>query len=221
MTELVVFDLDGTLVDSARDLSESANQLVRERGGTPLEQGQVVRMVGEGARVLVFRALAAAGLTFDEAALSRFLEIYQGRLLRHTMPYDGIPETLASLQAARIRRAVLTNKPLAATKAILDGTALGPFFGDAIVAGDGHWTRKPAPDGLMSIVNRAGARPGEVLFVGDSRIDLETARAAGVRMCLARYGFGAADLPADNPPGVEFSIARPAELIDRLGVRQA
>jgi phosphoglycolate phosphatase len=221
MTRLVVFDLDGTLVDSARDLTESASQLVAEHGGTPLDQHRVVRMVGEGARVLVFRALVAAGLEFDEAALSRFLEIYQSRLLRHTRPYDGIPEILAALKAAGMQQAVLTNKPLAPTKAILDGTGLSPYFGEAVVAGDGPWARKPAPDGLLSIVEQAGARLEEALFVGDSRIDLETAGAAGVRMCLARYGFGAADLPAEDPPGIQFSITHPTQLVELLGVRQA
>lgn len=218
MTRLVVFDLDGTLVDSARDLTESANRLVAERGGTPLDEHRVVRMVGEGARVLVVRALVAAGLEFDEAALSRFLEIYQARLLKHTRPYDGIPETLDALKAVGMRQAVLTNKPLAPTKAILDGTGLSPYFREAVVAGDGPWARKPAPDGLLSIVEQSGARSEEALFVGDSRIDLETARAAGVRMCLARYGFSAADLPAEDPPGVEFSISHATELLDEMGI---
>ncbi|MBI1873861.1 MAG: HAD-IA family hydrolase [Acidobacteria bacterium] len=218
-TKLVIFDLDGTLVDSARDLCESANQLVAERGGPPLEENRVVRMVGGGARVLVFRVLVAAGLEFDEAALGRFLEIYEARLLKHTKPYGGIPETLAALRAAAFERAVLTNKPFEPTKAILDGTGLSPYFGDAVVAGDGPWARKPAPDGLRSIVDKAGARGEEALFVGDSRIDLETARAADVPMCLARYGFGAGDLPAQDPPGVEFSVMHPTQLIDRLGLK--
>ncbi|MBI4476538.1 MAG: HAD-IA family hydrolase [Acidobacteria bacterium] len=214
--KLIIFDLDGTLVDSARDLTESANQLIAERGGEPLEEHRIVRMVGEGARVLVFRALVAAGLTFDDAALSRFLDIYQARLLRHTRPYEGIPETLAALNTRNIRLAALTNKPLAATKAILEGTRLSAFFAGAIVAGDGSFARKPVPDGLLSLVRDAGLQTEDVLFVGDSRIDLETAQAAGIRMCLARYGFGARDLPAEDPPGVAFSITTPRELLLRL-----
>lgn len=215
-TKLVVFDLDGTLVDSAQDLTDSANQLIVELGGMPLERDRIVRMVGEGARVLVMRVLTAAGVTFSDAHLKRYLEIYSSRLLRHTKPYQGIPETLRALEARDIQQAVLTNKPLAPTKAIVDGLGLSVFFGDAIVAGDGKWGRKPEPEGLLSLVTRAGVERNEALLVGDSKIDLETAQAAGVAMCLARYGFSAADFPARDPSGVAFSIYRPLELLGRV-----
>src|SRR5215510_12863103 len=107
---LIVFDLDGTLVDSRRDLAESINQLILERGGISIPEDAVGRMVGEGAALLVQRACAAAGLSDGPDALASFLQIYQTRLLNHTRPYDGIVETLIELQKATLL-AVLTNKP--------------------------------------------------------------------------------------------------------------
>ncbi|HEY3886725.1 MAG TPA: HAD hydrolase-like protein, partial [Vicinamibacterales bacterium] len=99
-TAFVAFDLDGTLIDSRRDLADSANALIVERGGAPLDVESVTRMVGEGAGVLVRRALAAAGLSADDpAALPRFLELYNERLLVHTRPYDGIPDALDAIGA--------------------------------------------------------------------------------------------------------------------------
>lgn len=212
MIKLFVYDLDGTLIDSAQDLAESTNHLIAERGGVPLDQARIVRMIGEGARVLVTRAFAAAGLEFEEDAFHRFREIYGSRLLVHTKPYDGIPETLRALQARGFQQAVLTNKPLEPSRTILEGLKLDEFFA-RVVGGDGRWGRKPAPDGLLSIIEEAGVAADEALFVGDSQIDLDTSRAAGVRMCLARYGFGARDFAAGDPTGVACSIARAADLI--------
>jgi phosphoglycolate phosphatase len=145
---LIAFDLDGTLVDSRRDLADAANELVAELGGTALAEEAVGDMVGEGARVLVARALRAAGLAAHaEGAilfqrLARFLEIYDTRLLRHTKPYAGIVQALTAAQQ-HARLAVLTNKPTRATEAVLDGLGLRAFFDD-VVGGDGEWPRTPA-----------------------------------------------------------------------------
>src|SRR5438477_436272 len=117
---LVVFDLDGTLVDSRRDLTASVNQLIAQRGGRPLPEASVGRMVGDGAATLVSRAFASAGLAIDPDALPRFLAIYDQHLLEHTRPYAGIPEVLSALET-RATLAVLTNKPLRATQEILAG----------------------------------------------------------------------------------------------------
>ncbi len=123
---LLVFDLDGTLVDSSRDLADSANALLVSYGAAPLDEPSVVRMVGEGAAVLVARLMAARGVQADPAeALARFLAMYDERLLAHTRPYDGIPEALDELRRWA-RLAVLTNKPGAATARILDGLGLRP-----------------------------------------------------------------------------------------------
>jgi hypothetical protein len=124
MIRLAVFDLDGTLVDSRRDLATAANALVRELGGTPLNEEAVGDMVGEGAGVLVRRALAAAGLAADApGALDRFLSLYDAHLLDTTAPYEGIDELLHGL-AGRVAIAVLTNKPQHASERMLDGLGL-------------------------------------------------------------------------------------------------
>lgn len=215
---LLVFDLDGTLVDSVRDLTAAVNHLIRERGGTPLDEDRVARMVGEGAKVTVRRALDAARLACDDDALARFLEIYDARLLDHTKPYEGIPDVLARASRAGLALAVLTNKPLAASRAVLEGTGLLPYFGALIVGGDGPWPRKPAPDGLLALIERAATNRSATLLVGDSTIDIETARSAGVPICLARYGFGTpGDAGGDLPQG-SFAIDHPLQLAERLGL---
>jgi phosphoglycolate phosphatase len=196
VTRLVVFDLDGTLIDSRRDLADAANALVAELGGAPLTEEQVAGMVGEGAALLVRRALRASGVDPDSrAALARFLELYDERLLAHTRAYEGIPEALAAL-APRVALAVLTNKPAQATERILSGLGLRGYFRD-VIGGDSPLGRKPDPAGLVELMSRAGARLDETVLVGDSHIDLETARRAGVRICLARYGFGFTIDPLD------------------------
>jgi phosphoglycolate phosphatase len=211
VTRLVVFDLDGTLIDSRRDLADAANALIAELGGAPLTEDQVAAMVGEGAGVLVRRLLRATGLAADaRTALARFLELYDDRLLVHTRPYDGIPETLAAL-AAGTPLAVLTNKPTRATERILSGLGLSGYFRD-VIGGDTPLGRKPDPAGLVELMSRAGARLDETWLVGDSRIDLETARRAGVCICLARYGFGYSIDPLDLD-GSEILIDTPGQLV--------
>lgn len=186
---LVVFDLDGTLIDSRHDLADAANALIVERGGDPLPVDAITAMVGEGAPLLVRRALTAARLTADvEAALPRFLELYDERLLVHTHLYDGTREALETL-APRATLAILTNKPQRPTERILDGLGIARFFG-LVVGGDTPHGRKPDPAGLRHLMSAAGTGQSGTTMVGDSAIDLRTARAAGVRICLVRYGFG-------------------------------
>lgn len=186
---LVVFDLDGTLVDSRLDLAESTNELLASYGAPALPVDRVAMMVGEGARKLVERALAAAGLDPAEpAALTRFLEIYGRRLLVHTRPYEGIPDSLARLSAER-PLAVLTNKPGALTERLLDAFDLSRHFRQ-VIGGDSPWGRKPDPAGLRALMQAHGAAAADTWLVGDSMIDVETARRAGTRMCVALYGFG-------------------------------
>jgi phosphoglycolate phosphatase len=187
---VIVFDLDGTLIDSRRDLADATNALVAERGGTPLPVETVAGMVGEGASVLVARALTAAGLDDrDPTALRRFLELYDERLLIHTHLYEGIDEVLDALAARSAALGVLTNKPLAATREILDGLAIAHRF-RWVMGGDGPQPRKPDPAGLLAICADAGVEPRDATLVGDSPVDVATARAAGTRICVARYGFG-------------------------------
>jgi phosphoglycolate phosphatase len=206
---LIVFDLDGTLIDSVHDLAASASEMVTSFGGRPLDHDAVAMMVGDGAAVLVRRALGEAGLNPETpGALSRFLAIYDRRLLDHTVPYPGMRETLALL-ASRARFAVLTNKPLAPTTRLLDALKLSSFF-DEVIGGDGPHGRKPDPTGLLALAAPHPTHPA--LLVGDSPIDAETAQAAGIPFVWARYGFGAARF-GDVPPDTSYRIGTPAELV--------
>jgi phosphoglycolate phosphatase len=187
---LIVFDLDGTLIDSRRDLADAANALIVERGGQPLPVEAITAMVGEGAPLLVKRALEAAGVSRKDVApaLRRFLELYDERLLVHTRPYEGTRDALETL-ATRGPLAVLTNKPQRPTEAILEGLGLRTFF-RWVIGGDTELPRKPDPGGLTQLIANAGTSAADTIMVGDSAIDLRTARAAGTRVCLVRYGFG-------------------------------
>ena len=213
MIRLYVFDLDGTIVDSLRDLADSANDLIVECGGAPLDLDAIGRMIGEGAATLVARFFAAARLEPPTDALARFLAIYDGRLLNHTRAYAGMPEALAAL-ASRASLAVLTNKPIDATRRVLDGLQLAAFFdADAVIGGDGPLGRKPDPAGLLRLCARARVPPSEAMLVGDSLVDWETARAAGTAICMARYGFGFREFPQEKLNGAERLIDSPRELI--------
>jgi phosphoglycolate phosphatase len=221
---LIAFDLDGTLVDSRRDLAEAVNALVNELGGVPLAEEAIGRMVGEGARVLVDRALRAASLlpaeagghnqevasAFRRKALDRFLVLYDERLLNHTALYDGMRD---ALEVARryARLAVLTNKPQRATERVLDGLGLRALFAD-VIGGDTALPRKPDPAPLEALIARAGATHETTLLVGDSAIDHETALRAGTRCCLASYGYGYEGFPPARLTGSEFIVGAPRDL---------
>ncbi|HEX3646615.1 MAG TPA: HAD hydrolase-like protein [Vicinamibacterales bacterium] len=210
---LFVFDLDGTLVDSRRDIADAANALLVSCGAAPIPDQRIGRMVGEGAAVLVARAFNASGVEPPADALSRYLALYDERLLNHTHPYDGIPTLLEAL-GSRATLAVLTNKPIAPTRRILDGLDLARHFpSDAVLGGDGPFARKPDPAALLHLVTRAKARAGATMMVGDSAIDLRTARAAGTRVCLARYGFGFDSVPLHELTLEDQLIDAPLELL--------
>lgn len=213
--QLIVFDLDGTLVDSSRDLADATNALILEYGGTPLGVEDVTAMVGEGAAVLVRRALTAAGLDPNApGALDRFLAHYDVRLTAHTRPYPGIPEALELMHAAGRTLAVLTNKPQHATDRILERLRLAPWLSHTI-GGDTAAGRKPEPAGLVSLMRRGGNTPASTVLVGDSPVDLETARRAGTEVCLARYGFGFR-FPDGAFRGDELFVDTPAALVPTL-----
>jgi phosphoglycolate phosphatase len=213
---LIVFDLDGTLVDSRRDLAQSANALLAECGCRQLSEDAIGRMIGEGAATLVQRAFDAAGCPPPPAALDRFLAIYNSRLLVCTRPYDGIADVLAAF-APRTTLAVLTNKPLAPTREILDGLHLSRFFeASRVVGGDGPFPRKPDPAGLLHLMHDAGVLPAETLLIGDSNIDWQTARAARAHICLASYGFGFESVDAGSLAELDRVVRSPAELLGFL-----
>jgi phosphoglycolate phosphatase len=220
MIGLAVFDLDGTLVDSEKDLANAASALVAELGGTPLGNCDVTGMVGEGAAVLVRRVLTAARLDPETpGALPRFLALYDQRLTQFTRAYEGIHECLGQLRR-ELPMAVLTNKPQAATDRLLLSLGLSKYFAHAL-GGDTLLGRKPEPAGLARLCAAAGCDPAEAVLVGDSPIDLETARRAGTRIVLVSYGFGfrfdGVDL--SNVPVARTPAEIPAYLTDRLSRR--
>jgi phosphoglycolate phosphatase len=207
---LIAFDLDGTLIDSSADLASAANALIVERGGARLPDGAVVRMVGDGAAMLVKRALTAAGLPFDAASVERFLALYDERLLETTVAYAGIREALEAL-APHGALAVLTNKPIGPTRKVLAGLGLAPFFA-SVIGGDSPFGRKPDPAALRHLLSEHRADPGASIMIGDSRVDLETGRAAGTAVCLTRYGFGYQGFDGFVPGARERVVGTPAEI---------
>ena len=187
MPRLAVFDLDGTLVDSVDDLHVSVNHALAVVGLPPRTREEVRGFVGEGARVLLERAVAPRA-ELVEAALAAWRAHYAEHCLDRTVAYPGIPALLAG--AGRVL-AVHTNKPGAMARKILAGLGLLPRF--AAVLGGDEAPRKPDPAGLVALMARAGATPAETVFVGDSRHDVETARAAGVAMVAVTWGLATRD----------------------------
>lgn len=175
-----------------------------------MSEDAVGRMVGEGARVLVHRALEAAGLDDAPGSMTRFLEIYDTRLLAHTRAYEGIADVVrAAREQARV--AVLTNKPGAPSTKVLEGLGLLELF-DNLVFGDGPLPRKPDPASLVALMDRVGAAPAGTLMVGDSLIDFETAQRASARCCMAAYGYGFLTFPRGRLTGNEWVAESPAQI---------
>jgi phosphoglycolate phosphatase len=193
---LIAFDLDGTLIDSRRDLADSANDLVLQLGGTPLPEAAIGRMVGEGAMLLVRRALTAAHLEEPPDAVARFLDSYNHRLLNHTRPYPGIPD-IVRLAREHARVVVLTNKPKRHSEQILAGLGLRELFDD-VIGGDGPLPRKPDPAALLALMDAADADRTTTLMVGDSPIDYRTAINARVQYCIVSFGFGFSNFTSDD-----------------------
>jgi phosphoglycolate phosphatase len=214
---LIAFDLDGTLIDSRRDLADAANDLIAALGGEPLAEDTIVDMVGEGAGRLVQQALAAAQVPAPPDALARFLAYYDERLLNYTRLYDNVIDVVRGARAHG-RVAVLTNKPLAPTERILAGLGVRGLFDD-VVGGDGPHPRKPDPASLLALVRAAGATAATSIMVGDSPVDYATAVNAGTHCCLVSYGFGFGKFSPDELKGDECIAADAAELgqaIDRF-----
>jgi len=189
----VVFDLDGTLVDSRHDLAEAVNRTRGELGLAPLALAEVVGMVGQGARELVRKALGGAPpVELVERALTIFLARYEPICTERTRPYPGVSALLEE-ESRRRPLAVLTNKPERPTRRILERFGWTLRFRH-VIGGDTLAARKPQPDGLLEIAHRLGLEPAEVAMVGDSAIDLATAAAAGSPFVLVEWGFlGAAE----------------------------
>lgn len=194
-----VFDLDGTLIDSRLDLANSVNATLRQFGFESRPDEEILSYIGQGAPMLIRRAL---GHTEDDClvqqALAFFLSYYREHMLDHTVTYPGVREGLAELAANGRLLTVLTNKPEGFSRAILAGLGLGHHF-RLVYGGNSFERKKPDPQGVEAILQETKASKGEALLVGDSEVDVLTARHARVAVCGVTYGLGS-HLLAQYPP---------------------
>jgi len=186
----LVFDLDGTLVNSLPDLRAALNEILRGLGRRDLTPDEVRRMIGDGTRALVERALAVTGGTTGdfEAAHEHFLEIYEAAPAKLSSLYPGVNETLKSLHNSGARLGICTNKLQAATVAVLQAFKIDKYF-DTVLGGDVGSFRKPDPRHLLLAIERLGATPNESIMIGDNENDYTAARAVGIPVILMRYGY--------------------------------
>ena len=185
---LVIFDLDGTLIDSAVDIAHSVNEVRAGLDLPPLPLPEIEGYIGNGVRKLLERALPESHDGDVDRALEIYLPIYRRRLLDNTKAYPGVKTALAELDTPERTLAVLTNKPRRESLLILEGLGLHRHF-DFVYGGDSFEHKKPHPTGVGRLLIDSGRALDDTLFVGDSAVDLETARRAGVRCCLVTYGI--------------------------------
>jgi phosphoglycolate phosphatase len=206
---LLVFDLDGTLVDSGADLCSSVNAMLRHFNRQTLPDAVIASYIGDGVGLLVRRALGdPSDEAFFEAALAYFLDYYREHKLDSTYVYPGVFEALDQLRieaqlridtaGAPRRMAVLTNKPIVPSQAICDALGLSPYF-FRIYGGNSFATKKPDPEGLETLICEAGAAPEETLMIGDTNVDILTARNAGAWSIGCSYGLAPHTLEDAEP----------------------
>lgn len=212
--KLVIFDLDGTLIDSRLDLVHSVNAALRHIGRPELPENVIASYVGDGAPVLIQRALG--GEKIDEAVVRRglefFLSYYREHKLDHTTVYAGIADALASIQSSSNgsprKLAVLTNKPVIPSRAIVEALGLSPHFLQ-IYGGNSFPTKKPDPEGARKLLEETGVSAAQTAIVGDSHTDIETGRNAGLWTIGVTYGFAPQTLEDVSPDVV---VDHPEEL---------
>jgi phosphoglycolate phosphatase len=207
--KLVIFDLDGTLIDSRLDLIHSVNAMLRHFNRPELPGEVVSSYVGDGAPMLVRRALGdPADEKFFKAGLEYFLNYYREHKLDYTHVYAGIPEALEQIRSNGSQRkmAVLSNKPVNPSRAIVDALGLADFF-VKVYGGNSFDTKKPDPLGVKTLLEETGTAPGNAMIVGDSSIDILTGRNAGIASCGVTYGFAPHTL-CEVPPDVVVETPR-------------
>jgi len=211
---LLIFDLDGTLIDSKLDLALSVNAMRAQMGREPLAHERIATYVGQGVSHLIQRSLGNDASEENIArGLAFFLDYYREHMLDHTVPYPGVREALEELRAYPM--AVLTNKPVRFSQLILDGLGVAHYF--AFVYGGNSFARKkPDPVGVVKLMSDLKASPEETLLVGDSDTDVLTGRNAGVKTCGVTYGFGAHTLKDAPPDFVINDLRELPALLDGL-----
>ena len=215
MKKAVIFDLDGTLADTIADLSGAVNRCLSRRNLPEHQAEDYKLMVGEGFRNLIARALPEELRTdeYIEAARVEASADYAGRCLERTAPYAGVRELLVALAARGIPMAVLSNKPDALTKKCVEG--LFPSISFALVRGESEaFPRKPDPASALDACARLGLRPEETLYLGDSGVDMRTAKAAGMTALGALWGFRSA--PELREAGADALLTSPLTLLEYL-----
>lgn len=215
MIRLVAFDLDGTLIDSIGDIAASANDSLVEAYGESarLPKERVKSFVGRGARQLIERCVDAVGSKPEDVSriFDRFMTIYGSRLTETTRLYAGMSEALDRI-GAEARMAVLTNKPGSMSRAIVNGLGLAERF-IAVIGGDDLASKKPDPEGLLKLAAEAGVRPGETALVGDSAIDMRTARGAGALAVGVLWGYDREGALSEGP---DLTVNSPQDLAPLL-----
>ena len=219
--KLLIFDLDGTLVDSRDDLANSINAMLRHFHKNELPHEVIASYIGDGAPMLVRRALGDPDdENFVQDALLYFMAWYREHKLDHTYVYEGILESLEAIRKSRdgqpLKMAVLSNKPVGPSRAIVDALGLGTYFFQ-VYGGNSFHTKKPDPAGVQALLEESGAFPEETIIVGDSNIDILTARNAGIYSVGVTYGLAPHTLQ-EAPPDV--LIDHPQELALVLGARE-
>ena len=208
---LLIFDLDGTLIDSSQDLAISMNATREYMGMPPLDPKLIFSYVGNGAPILVRRALGpGASEEAVEEALAYFLKFYRVHALEHTKLYDGVGEAIGALADAKHTMAVLTNKPVRISTDIIAALGLAGHF-PRVYGGDSFPSKKPDPIGINTLREQTGAGLGETLMIGDSAVDIQTARNAEVLSCGVEWGFQPEGFAA-HPP--DFLVRSPRQLLD-------
>ncbi len=215
---LLIFDLDGTLVDSRLDLIQSVNAMLQHFHRPELPGDVIAGYVGDGAPMLVRRALGDPDdERFLQEALEYFLAYYRVHKLDNTHAYDGVKEALEAIRNGKSgserRMAVLSNKPVIPSRAIVDALGLGEFF-IRVYGGNSFHTKKPDPLGVHTLLEETGTRSDEAVIIGDSSIDVITGRNADLWTCGVTYGFAPRTLE-DAPPDVV--VDTPRELVDVFG----
>lgn len=219
---LLIFDLDGTLVDSRLDLANSVNAMLRHYGKPELPNDVIGSYIGNGAPMLVRRSLGDPDdELFVQEALLYFMAYYREHKLDTTYVYDGIFPALDAILANRNgsgapKMAVLSNKPVGPTRGIVDALGLGKYFFQ-VYGGNSFHTKKPDPAGVHTLLSEAGVRAEETVIVGDSEVDVITARNAGIYSVGVTYGLAPHTLE-EAPPDV--LVDHPRELADVLGSRE-
>jgi phosphoglycolate phosphatase len=212
---VLIFDLDGTLIDSKLDLALAVNATMTHMGCAELDHELVYSYVGNGAPVLIRRALGADASDADcQRGLDFFLHFYREHMLDNTVPYPGVREGLKKL--AELPMAVLTNKPVRVSQLILEGLGLGNYF-RYVYGGNSFETKKPDPFGVRKLLGDFGATPQEAMLVGDSEVDVQTARNAAVWACGVTYGLGSHRFDEFPPDARIDSLIELAALIGKDG----